>query len=63
MEEKFENLTDNQIKNWLILNKVCFVTNSNASLGSLYLPSLKTYIDIIPQNNYMNMTPIKRRKN
>lgn len=43
-----------EIKKWLEENKVCIVTNSITTLpGSLFLHSVKTYIDYIPENNFM----------
>lgn len=42
------------IKQWLKDNKVCVVTNSVITLpGSLFLHSLKKYIDYIPENNFI----------
>lgn len=48
------NLTaeDTQNKMWLSKNKVCFVTNSIAAPSSLFITSLKTYIDYIPIQNF-----------
>jgi len=48
----FNSLNNIQIRNWLIQNKVCIVTNSRMVPGSMYLASLKTYIDYIPTFNY-----------
>lgn len=56
----FSQLTDVQIKNYLIMNKVCIVTNCTMLPGSLYLASLKTYINYIPQNNYYVIPGIKQ---
>lgn len=45
----------NDIQNtkiWLAKNKICFVTNSTGLPSSLFLASLKTYIDYIPIQNF-----------
>lgn len=47
----FENYTDEDIKLWLTKNKVLFVTNSMMLPGSVYVASLKTYLDKIPIHN------------
>ena len=45
---------ENEIKKWLKENKVCIVTNSLSSVpGSLFLHSLKTYVNYIPEDNFM----------
>ena len=42
------------ISKWLEENKVCIVTNSKTMFpGSLFLRSLRTYINCIPDNNFM----------
>ena len=44
------------ISNWLEENKVCIVTNSKTMFpGSLFLRSLRTYINCIPDNNFMSI--------
>lgn len=45
-------MNSNNIKTWLSQNKVCFVTNSMAIPSTLLIPSLKTYIEYIPIQNF-----------
>ena len=45
-------MDQNNIKTWLSQNKVCFVTNSTAMPSTLLIPSLKTYIEYIPIQNF-----------
>lgn len=51
MENKFDNYTEVDIKTWITNKKVLFVTNSNLMPGTMYLASLKTYIDYVPMHN------------
>lgn len=53
MENSIINLNNQEIKNWLNDNKVCIVTNSTMRPGSLFLHSLNTYLQYIPENNFM----------
>lgn len=48
----FENYTDSDLKVWLTKNKVLFVTNSICLPGSVFLSSMRTYIDKIPVHNF-----------
>ena len=50
------------IKIWLAQNKVCFVTNSICMPSSLLIPSLKTYIEYIPIQNFWIIPGIKDNK-
>ena len=47
-----KDMSEAELKIWLSKNKVCFVTNTRCMPGSLYLASLKTYIDKIPIHNF-----------
>ena len=51
-EVTIDRLKQNKIKTWLSANKVCFITNSISMPSSLLIPSLKTYIDCIPIQNF-----------
>lgn len=51
-----------EIKTWLSQNKVCFVTNSICLPSSLLIPSLKTYIEYIPIQNFWVIPGIKDNK-
>ena len=46
-------------KVWLANNKVCFVTNSIGMPSSLFIASLKTYIDYIPIQNFWMIPGIR----
>lgn len=46
-------------KVWLANNKVCFVTNSIGMPSSLFIASLKTYIEYIPIQNFWMIPGIK----
>lgn len=60
---KFENYTDLDIQEYLTENKVCIVTNTVSQLpGSLFFKSLKTYVQFIPNNNFMVIPGIKDGK-
>lgn len=48
-----------EISNWLEENKVCIVTNSTMRPGSLFVHSLKCYIDYIPENCFMIIPGMK----
>ena len=45
-------MTTEEIKKYIIDNKICIVTNSTLQPSSLFLPSLKTYINYIPNQNF-----------
>jgi len=50
----FKKVSKTQIVEWVKENKICFVTNSKTQYpASLFLSSLKTYIDYIPKNSFM----------
>lgn len=49
----------NGIKLWLSKNRVCFVTNSMMTPSTLFLSSLKTYIDFIPIQNFWAIPGVK----
>jgi len=48
----FGNLTDVQVRNWFIRNRVCVVTNASMRPGSLFVASLRKYIDYVPTHNF-----------
>lgn len=51
MEKYFNDFSENEMKSWITDNRVLFATNSNLLPGSMYLASLKTYIDNVPVHN------------
>lgn len=52
-----------EVKQYFTDNKVCFVTNSISEFpGSLFLHSLKTYIDYIPDNSFICIPGFKNNK-
>ena len=48
----FKDFTLEETKDWLSENNVLFVTNTPAMPGSVFVSSLRTYIDYIPVHNF-----------
>ena len=45
-------MTTEEIKSYIYNNKICVVTNSISLPSTLLLPSLKTYIEYLPIQNF-----------
>lgn len=52
MVTTFKNFTTEETKDWLTENNVLFVTNTPAMPGSVFVSSMRTYIDYIPIHNF-----------